>query len=191
MNKVFCLLGPSGTGKNTIKKMLNIPYTMSYMTRKKREEEAEGVDGKFITLENFEKKLKNNDIISYSKYNDHYYGITKDEIISLKYSNVVYVCDYLGLNYLKNYFKESKNLNENQIVSIYIDSPFEVLATRMRVQERDRNEIEMTIDKYWEEDFIKGSSCDYTVFNSQGKINQTVEKIKSIIKIESIQKQKV
>jgi guanylate kinase len=185
MNKLFCLVGPSGTGKDTIKKELSLPSIVSYRTREIREGEIEGVDGKFISKETFLKK--ENEWVAKTNYSEHYYGITKKELIPLKYTSLIYVIDYEGVESLKRYFESNEDFKKEQIVTIYIDSPYEVLATRMRVQERTQEEIEKRMDQYWEIDFPNSTKCDYSVYNAQGKIKQAIEKIKNII-IEETQK---
>ena len=73
------LSGVSGAGKDTIKKELikrmgNVTSMPSYTDRKPREGEENGKIYHFITTEEFEKKIKENEFYEYSVHNEHYYG---------------------------------------------------------------------------------------------------------------------
>ena len=72
--------GPSGSGKSTLdqlllKKRKNIVMSISDTTRKIRGQEVNGVDYNFISLEEFQKNIKNNKYLEYANvYADTYYG---------------------------------------------------------------------------------------------------------------------
>jgi guanylate kinase len=190
MNKLFCLVGPSGTGKDSIRKKLGIPHVVSYRTREMREEEVEGVDGKFIRREDFEYRLQKKEWIAMTLYGENYYGITKQELVPLKYTSLVYVIDYEGVETLKTFFQSSSDFEESQIVTIYIDSPYEVLSGRMRTQGRDHDSIEKRMSQYWDVDFLAADKCNYKVYNAQGKLKESIQRVKEIIKEETTSKVK-
>jgi guanylate kinase len=182
MNKLFCLLGPSGTGKDTIKRKINIPHIVSYRTREIREGEVNGVDGKFISEEEYDAINKNDLFIAKTIYSGNKYGITREELKPLKYTDMIYVVDWKGVETLKKFFEEDKDFDVNQIVTIYVDSPFEVLTRRMRMQERTFEEIEIRVNQYWDIDYPTKEKCDCVVYNAEGKLDKTVVKIKEIMK---------
>ena len=75
---LFCLSGPAGTGKDSIKKKLlaenpALSKWVSTSSRKPRSGEIDGVDYFFISQENFEAKIAGNELIEYDKINDSYY----------------------------------------------------------------------------------------------------------------------
>ena len=83
---LIVLSGPTCAGKGTICKELikinkNIWPSISYTSRPKRENEIHGKDYYFITKEEFEQKIKNNEMLEYAQvhYND-YYGTPKEHI---------------------------------------------------------------------------------------------------------------
>jgi guanylate kinase len=181
MNKLFCLLGPSGTGKDTIKRKINVPHIVSYRTREIREGETNGVDGKFISEEEYDKMDSKNLFIAKTIYSGNKYGITREELKPLKYTDMLYVVDWKGVETLRGFFEEDKEFSLNQIVTIYVDSPYESLTRRMRMQERTFEEIEMRVNQYWEVDYPTKDKCDYVVYNAEGKLDKTVLKIKEIM----------
>jgi guanylate kinase len=76
---IITFSAPSGTGKTTIvKKILNefpeIGYSVSATTRKRRENEVDGVDYFFISEEEFKEKIQNNEFVEWELFYDYYYG---------------------------------------------------------------------------------------------------------------------
>ncbi len=76
-SNIFCIMGKSGTGKDTIAKRLLEDSTLElhslvpYTTRPKRPGETEGVEYHFTTNEEFEALLKAGKVIEYREY-PHY-----------------------------------------------------------------------------------------------------------------------
>lgn len=79
---LFVFSGPSGVGKGTIlqgflKENPNCFFSVSATTRKIREGEKDGVNYYYITHEQFEEKIKNNEMLEYAMYSGNYYGTPK------------------------------------------------------------------------------------------------------------------
>ena len=71
--------GFSGAGKGTVMKRLlesrgNYALSISVTTREPREGEAEGREYFFRTKEEVEKMIREDQLLEYAKYVDHYYG---------------------------------------------------------------------------------------------------------------------
>lgn len=76
--------GPAGSGKGTVVKLLremitDIGFSVSATTREPRPGEIDGVHYYYITKEEFENKLKNNEVLEHTRYCDNYYGTLKSE----------------------------------------------------------------------------------------------------------------
>ena len=81
--KLIIVSGPSGTGKGTVlaevfKKMPNLVYSVSATTRSPREGEKNGVQYFFITRNEFEEKIRRNEMLEYAEYCNNYYGTPAD-----------------------------------------------------------------------------------------------------------------
>jgi guanylate kinase len=77
--KVIAIMGAAGVGKDTILKcVLNLNTELhgivSHTTRPRRENELYGVDYYYISKENFQTKIENNEMIEYTIFNNWYYG---------------------------------------------------------------------------------------------------------------------
>jgi len=87
--KVLILSGPSGVGKGTVVNKLletvdNVTLSISATTRKPRTGEIDGVHYFYISREDFEDKIKNDQLLEYNLYNGNYYGTLKSYVESLQ-----------------------------------------------------------------------------------------------------------
>lgn len=79
---LIILSGPSGSGKDTVmakllKKMPEIEFSISSVSRAMREGEVNGEKYNFITREEFEELIKNDRLLEYNVYCGNYYGTPK------------------------------------------------------------------------------------------------------------------
>lgn len=85
--KLVILSAPSGAGKTTIMQHLlekfpgHLEFSVSATSRPMRKDEAEGVDYYFISVDEFKKRIANNEFIEWEEvYKDNFYGTLKKEI---------------------------------------------------------------------------------------------------------------
>lgn len=82
---LIVISGPSGCGKDTVVRELmknndNIWLSISCTSRQPRDKETNGKDYFFLTREEFEEKIKTNDLLEYAEYAGNYYGTPKSKI---------------------------------------------------------------------------------------------------------------
>ncbi|MCX7821395.1 MAG: guanylate kinase [Brevinematales bacterium] len=183
MNKVIVISGPSGVGKTTIYKRLlnelkdNIEFSISATTRKPRENEKDGVDYYFISKEEFEKKIKNNEFVEWANVYGNYYGTLKSEIDRiLKNKHCLLDIDVQGGLNVKKIFQNS--------FLIFIKPPsLESLKERLINRHLDNEtEIEKRL-AFAENEISKSKFYDFIVTNDDLEecYNTIKEKIKTII----------
>lgn len=87
MNKggVFIISGPSGSGKDTVmtelfKKMPELLFSISSITRAMRPGEREGEKYNFITRKRFEDMLKNDRLLEHNEFVGNYYGTPREPV---------------------------------------------------------------------------------------------------------------
>jgi guanylate kinase len=83
---VLVVSGPSGVGKSTIlngvrKHFSKLAFSVSCTTRKPRPGEENGVHYYFISREQFEKRIADNQFIEYADVFGNYYGTLRSEVI--------------------------------------------------------------------------------------------------------------
>lgn len=174
-NKIFCLIGPSSTGKDTIKKLSGYPYLVSYRTREKRPWEKEGIDGHFVTKEEFLNEDPNK-WVAKTYYAGNYYGVKHEQLERLNETFLLYVIDWEGVEYFK------KKRPDIDLVTIFIDSDIEKIKKRMVKQGRNKEEIKKRLERI-HLDFEAKDKCDY-VINNNGSIEDAINQLHSIVKKE-------
>ena len=130
---LFVFSGPSGVGKGTLKAKLfeefadRIVYSVSATTRGPREGEVDGKDYFFISRQEFERRVKNNEFLEHAEFAGNCYGTPRAYVEKLLDSgmNVVLEIDVQGA------LQVMKSMPE--CVSVFILPPsFEELEHRLR-----------------------------------------------------------
>lgn len=125
---LIVLSGPSGVGKKTVwtplfnETKLNLAFSISMTTRKKRIGEVEGSDYYFVNKKQFEQAIKNNQMLEYATYIDNYYGTPKRPVEKLRKlgKNVLLEIEANGALQIMGYAKKTK---DDRIVTIFISPP--------------------------------------------------------------------
>src|ERR1035441_8253827 len=84
--KIIVITAPSGAGKSSIVKKLlkqdhDLSFSVSCTTREKRLGEEDGKDYYFITVDEFKRKIQNNEFAEYQEVcPGKFYGTLKNEI---------------------------------------------------------------------------------------------------------------
>jgi len=85
MSKVFVITGPSGVGKGTLIRELlqRIPaleLSISATTREPREGEVDGRDYHFLTREEFDRRVEEENFLEFATYSGNRYGTLRTEV---------------------------------------------------------------------------------------------------------------
>jgi len=174
----FIISAPAGTGKTTLTRMLTKEFpsvieSVSFTSREPRRDEKEGVDYFFVTKEEFEKKIKEDDFLEYAKVFDHYYGTSKtfvEKKLNEK-KHVILVIDTQGAMKLKN---------KIECTYIFISPPtIDTLKERMKKRaDIDDKEIEKRLS--WANEEMKQiKNYDYNITNID--LDKSYEELRSII----------
>jgi guanylate kinase len=167
--KMIIISAPSGAGKTTLVKYLlgecpDIEFSISACSRPKREGEQNGVDYYFLTVDEFKKKIKNNEFIEWEEvYAGSLYGTLRTEVerIWKKGNHVIFDVDVVGgLNIKKQFGVKA--------LAVFIMPPsIEVLEQRIRKRQSDSEEqIIKRIEKAeWEMQFAR--EFDITIVNNE------------------------
>jgi guanylate kinase len=83
--KVFVITGPSGVGKGTLikellKRVPDLELSVSATTRTPREGEVNGRDYHFLTPEEFEQRVHEDDFLEWATYSNNRYGTLRSEV---------------------------------------------------------------------------------------------------------------
>lgn len=84
--KIIIITAPSGAGKTSITRYLlnkypKLAFSISAATRERRGDEKDGADYYFMSLEDFQKKIEDNEFTEWEMvYEGKYYGTLKSEL---------------------------------------------------------------------------------------------------------------
>lgn len=149
--KLIVFSAPSGSGKTTIvryllsKPELNLDFSISAASRPPREDEVDGKDYYFLSLEDFKKKIKNDEFLEWEEvYRDNFYGTLKTEIKRIWDSgkNVIFDIDVVGGLDIKHIYPE-------QTLAVFVKPPsIEELKIRLKKRKTEsEDKINMRIAK--------------------------------------------
>lgn len=182
MNKLIVFTGPSAVGKATIEKKLfndkslKLRFSISATTRQPRPGEVDGVHYHFMTHEEFDKKIAEDQFIEWNEHFSNKYGTLKSEIKRISdegYSPFIEV-EVIGA---KNIIEEYGNDN---IISIFIAPP-SIDSLRERISERGTETPEQIEERITRVE----NELEYTHLFQNIVINDTVahaaEQVKEII----------
>ncbi len=139
----------SGAGKSTLirrvlEKMPNLSFSISATTRSRRNDEVDGRDYDFISLEEFLQGIKTGDFIEHEEVHGELYGTRKSRLEPLmaEGKDIVFDLDVLGARSLKKLYPEA--------FLIYIKVlSLEVLKERLVQRGReDNSEIERRLQRH-------------------------------------------
>lgn len=184
-SNIFIVSGPSGAGEdsiiNELEKKLPIERIVTTTTREMRKGESQGNPYYFISQDEFEKKLKNNELAEYAQqYNGNFYGVTKDELGRVEKCGKIGIwkIEYKGVMTVKKTYPE--------IVAIFVNAPsLEILENRIRRRDNVSDEYIKERMEYTKQWLNHLNIYDYSVINHEGKLAEAVNAVKEIIESNS------
>lgn len=168
-SKIIIISGASGAGKTTLVNHLlmcdelNLVFSVSACTRKKRTSEIQGSHYQFLTESEFKDKINADQFLEWEEvYSGHFYGTLKSNTMSILNSgkNILFDVDIKGANKLKQHFKDRS-------IGIFIQAPsLEVAEARLVKRGTDSGEkLKMRVEKIKDE-IKQGQSMDYQLLNN-------------------------
>ncbi|KXG43723.1 guanylate kinase [Tepidibacillus infernus] len=186
---LIVLSGPSGVGKGTVCSLLrheqpDIIYSVSATTRKPRAGEENGVNYFFKSREEFEKMIKEDQLLEWAEYVGNYYGTPrgfveqtvqtgKDIILEIEVQGALKVKEKYPEGIFIFLMPPSLAELKNRIIHRGTESD-ESLMNRLNAA---RNELQMM--KHY----------DYAVVNDE--VSKAVKRIQAIIEAERLRKERI
>ena len=180
---IVILSSPSGAGKTTLAKKIsfleNYTISISHTTRSPRSNETNGKDYFFVTNQEFERLIKNDEFLEYAKVFDNSYGTTRTPVIQNleNNSNVIFDIDWQGADQIKN-----KKL-DYKLITFYILPPSkEILLERLSNRDMKDKLIAEERMKKFDRDVLHWINYDYVVINDN--LNDCFNRIQKLIDAE-------
>jgi guanylate kinase len=181
-SNIFIISGPSGAGEDSVidglAKRMPIERIVTTTTRDPRPGESEGSPYYFVSKEVFEAKLKEGAFAEYARqYNGNLYGVTREELDRVAGSGKIGIwkIEYQGVMTVKKLFPE--------IRSVLITVPsLDVLEQRIRRRDSHVSEAYIQERMAYTREWLKHTDMyDYAVVNEEGRLEETIERVRSII----------
>ena len=181
---LLVISGPSGVGKDAIlqelkRRSLSMYFVVTATTRAKRENEREGIDYFFVSLERFQEMIDRKELIEYSLVYQDYKGIPKAQIQAALDSgkDVIMRVDVQGARKIRAMCPEA-------ILIFLLPTDEEEWLRRLKERETETPEsLKLRIDTAADE-----LNCmpefDYMVVNSHGRLEEAADTIVAIINAE-------
>jgi guanylate kinase len=162
MTTVFIISAPSGSGKSTLVNVVrrtvpDLEFSISYTTRKPRGTEKNGCEYFFVTREQFEEMIRNDEFLEHADVFGDYYGTARRFLRKAESdaTDLLLDIDVQGAAQIKSKLPDA--------VSIFILPPTRVeLERRLRERGQDSEEkiqrrlkaARHEIENYWKYDYI-------------------------------------
>lgn len=183
---LIVISGPSGIGKDAVvgllrKTNIDTHFVITMNTREPRADEVEGKDYFFVSREEFEKKIDNNELIEYAKVYSDYKGIPKSQVIEAFSSgkDVIMRLDVQGAMTIR------KICPEAILIFLTANSRQEWINRLLERRSETPEELEVRL-KIAADEYALLEEFDYMVVNSDKHLNQTIADIQAIIKAEHL-----
>ena len=186
---LIVISSPSGAGKTSIcKKLLEIDDkikpSVSVTTREPRRNEINGVDYIFTTIEDFKKKISNDEFLEYADVFNNKYGtlINSTKLLADKGYDVLFDIDWQGTQQLSQV--------EENILTIFILPPSkeEIEKRLMKRESENSKNSDIVKDRMlkFEDELSHWKEYDYVVTNDD--FDNCVLEITNIINVERIKR---
>ena len=181
---LIVLSSPSGAGKDAVlARMKESGYSLEYITtvttRPQRARETDNVDYHFVSEEEFQQMIANNEFLEWANVYGNWYGVPRQSVAQAlsRGKDIIVKVDIQGAATIKRTLP--------QAILIFLMPPsMEELITRL-----DQRHTESPFDlalriETAQEEIRKLPQFDYVVVNQRDKIDLAVAEIKAIITAE-------
>jgi guanylate kinase len=179
--------GPSGCGKSSLLRELvkgddSIHFSVSTTTRQIRGSEVQGVDYYYVSKDEFQRDIEQNNFLEWAIVHNNYYGTNLKPIYKSLESGklVVFDIDVQGYQIIKERFSDI-------LTSVFITTPSEVeLKKRLEDRGSDSNSVIETRLNNAKKEIEYISKYDYFIINDNFSI--ALQELKSVIQVSKIKK---
>ena len=181
---LLVLSGPSGVGKDLLLSRLREagrPYhfTVTATTRPERIGEYDGVDYHFVSKQEFEAMIANDELLEWANVYDNYYGVPKAQVSDAlsKGLDVILKIDVQGAETVRKIVPDA--------LFIFLAPPSEAeLERRLRGRRSESDEALTTRIEQAQRELQEAARFDYTVVHHTDATDEAALKIEDIIRRE-------
>lgn len=178
------LSGPSGVGKGTVRNQImkehrvDLVYSISMTTREIREKETNGVEYYFVSDEEFQRNIDNDNFLEWANFVGHKYGTPKDKVEELRNQgkNVLLEIEINGANQV------FEKVHDDRVISFFLMPPnFQALEDRIRKRKSESEDIIQARLEKGRKEMTMTEKYDYIIKND--KVTRAAREIEDLIKL--------
>lgn len=179
--KLIVICAPSGTGKSTlIQKLMqefpDLEWSVSCTTRPMRTGEVNGKDYHFISKDEFESQIGQDNFIEWAKVHSNYYGTSKTFVNQglSEGRKMLFDIDVQGADAMKKIYGSNAQV-------IFIEPPsIEELERRLRFRATDKEETILERVNNAKKELLRKNDYDHLVMNDE--VESAYKKFSEIVK---------
>ncbi|MFL2804106.1 MAG: guanylate kinase [Dehalococcoidia bacterium] len=179
--KIIVISGPSGVGKDAVISRMslqfsNFHFTVTATTRQKRENEINLKDYIFLSKDQFQNMLVNDEFLEHAEVYGNYYGVPKKQVHEgiKNGKNVLIKIDVQGAKTIKD--------KEKDAVFIFLAPPnLQELEKRLKDRMTETPEALKKRVQTAEDELQESNWFDYVIINHTDKLDETITQIYEII----------
>jgi len=187
---LFILSSPSGAGKTTITRALleqdnQLKISVSYTTRQPRPGEVDGQDYHFVSKDEFDQMVENNQLLEHAKVFGNYYGtpLMPVEKALANSQDIIFDIDWQGTQQLKQKLV-------NDLVTIFVLPPSQQeLERRLRARQQDDDVIIRERMKKASDEISHYSEYDYIIVNHD--LSRSIATAQAILEAERSKRRRI
>ena len=165
---LIILSGPSGVGKGTVRKYImenfkiELNYSISMTTRHQREKEVDGVDYYFVSPEEFQRNIDEDNFLEWEEFVGNRYGTPKDKVEELrkKGKHVFLEIEVNGAT------EVMKKVTDDRVISFFLMPPSaSALENRIRRRKTESEEVIQERLQKGIKEMTMAENYDHIVYN--------------------------
>jgi guanylate kinase len=178
---LMVLSGPSGAGKDAVLNRLKlvhfpIAHITTMTTRSRRPKEKDGIDYYFVTKEQFQKLIDNNELLEWANVYGNFYGVPKQAVRDAlaEGKDTIIKIDVQGAATIKKIVPQA-------IFVFLAPLTMQELIDRLTMRNTESEENLKLRIKTVKEEMTRVGMFDYVAVNEHGQIDRVVDEIRAII----------
>lgn len=179
LGNLFVVSGPSGSGKTSLcqialREAESVRFSVSYTTRKPRQNERDGVDYFFITEERFHEMQLEGEFLEWARVYGNFYATDKSFVreILTQGTDVLLDIDVQGAQQVKERMPEA-------IATLVFPPDYSTLRERLERRALDRKEVIQDRLEIARGELLRYRSYDYLIINES--LEAAARELKAIL----------
>ena len=175
--------GPAGSGKGTVNSLLvgtgDFVYSVSATTRAPRPGEVDGVNYRFISTDEFERRIRDGEMLEYTRYCGNYYGTPKKETEETLAAgkNLILEIEVEGASNVKRIYPDA-------VLVMLLPPSFRDQEQRLRGRATETEEKILARLEQTRREVPHLGDYDYVIYNEDGKAQDCADTLISIVRAE-------